>query len=354
MPIDPYIARGIAPIGGDLPEIANMLYRRDTANQEMELRNRYQNTLEQRAGAAEQQQRSEQELMSRYAEMEAYAGDPSLRAQYIEVQKRQHPEFANTPFASMPPDQAFEAMRRGLQARLGKEDRQAQMGALYKLQDGTYQPADKAAGQPFYQEPERGYAPTEAPADQRLYQWYANLPPEQQQAFLNMKRSSATPEAAAAIASAKATGTEQAKAKVAAQGDLPRVEANASDMRGVLSQLKSHKGLRFILGGYSMAPAVPGTPQADALALWEQVQGKAFLEAFNSLKGGGQITEKEGEKATAAITRMSNRRQSLGGFMKAVKDLEEVVSAGEARARQKAGQGGSQRLRFDANGDPVQ
>jgi hypothetical protein len=125
-------------------------------------------------------------------------------------------------------------------------------------------------------------------------------------------------------------------------------------MRNVLKQLKTHKGTRFIVGGYSIAPPVPGTPQADAYALWEQVQGKAFLEAFNSLKGGGQITEKEGEKATAAITRLSNRRQSLESFQKAIKDLEDVVSAGEGRARTKAGQGGTKRLKFDQNGDPVQ
>jgi hypothetical protein len=206
----------------------------------------------------------------------------------------------------------------------------------------------------LYQAPERPNAPTDAPADQRLYEWFSGLTPDKQAAFLNMKRSSATPEAAASIATAKTTATEKAKATVAAQGDLPRVEGNASDMRNVLKQLKTHKGTRFIVGGYSIAPPVPGTPQADAYALWEQVQGKAFLEAFNSLKGGGQITEKEGEKATAAITRLSNRRQSLESFQKAIKDLEDVVSAGEGRARTKAGQGGTKRLKFDQNGDPVQ
>jgi hypothetical protein len=194
----------------------------------------------------------------------------------------------------------------------------------------------------------------EAPASQREYEWFSKLPEDQKAAYLNMKRSSATPEAAANIATAKTTATEKAKAAVAAQGDLPRVEDNASDMRNVLKQLKTHKGTRFIVGGYSIAPPVPGTPQADAYALWEQVQGKAFLEAFNSLKGGGQITEKEGEKATAAITRLSNRRQSLDSFQKAIKDLEDVVSAGESRARAKAGQGGTKRLKFDQNGDPVQ
>jgi hypothetical protein len=112
---------------------------------------------------------------------------------------------------------------------------------------------------------------------------------------------------------------------------------NATNMRSTLDQLKNADGLRYIFGGYSLAPVVPNTAQADAFAIWEQVQGKAFLEAFSTLKGGGQITEKEGEKATAAITRLSNRRQSLAGAMKAIKDLEDVVSSAERNAQKKAG-----------------
>jgi hypothetical protein len=216
--------------------------------------------------------------------------------------------------------------------------------------------AQKNPGFQQYQDRNRqGPQPVEPPSDQRLYNWYAALPPEQQQAFLNMKRSSATPEAAGAIAGAKTTAQEQAKAGVAAQGDLPSIQGNASEMRKVLGQLKDSDGLRFITGSYALAPVVPGTPQADAYAVWEQLQGKAFLEAFNSLKGGGQITEKEGEKATAAITRLSNRKQSLKSFNAAIKDLEDVVAAGEQRAQQKAGKpaAAGKRLKFDANGNQV-
>ncbi len=41
----------------------------------------------------------------------------------------------------------------------------------------------------------------------------------------------------------------------------------------------------------------------DFNAMLDQVQGGAFLQAFESLKGGGQITQIEGEKATQAIVR---------------------------------------------------
>lgn len=244
-------------------------------------------------------------------------------------------------------DAAYQAKDWGTMARLDPqttkilydmENPQQKQGALpASVQEFEYAQRNPA----FQQYQDRNRAPAgssapDAPADQRLYEWFASQPPEAQAAFLNMKRSSATPEAAGAIAAAKTAATEGAKSTIAAQGDLPRVQGNASEMRKVLKQLKDSPGTRFITGAYALAPVAPGTPQADAYAVWEQLQGKAFLEAFNSLKGGGQITEKEGEKATAAITRLSNRKQSLASFNAAIKDLEDVVTAGERRAQQKA------------------
>lgn len=141
-------------------------------------------------------------------------------------------------------------------------------------------------------------------------------------------------------AAAAARGATQGKAQATSAAQLPTEIANSEDMLNVLKDLKNSDGLRYIVGAYSLTPggAVPGTPQADALAVWEQVQGKAFLQAFQTLKGGGQITEVEGKKATAAITRLSNRQQSLGAFKKAITDLEDVVKAAQERARAKAGQ----------------
>jgi hypothetical protein len=139
--------------------------------------------------------------------------------------------------------------------------------------------------------------------------------------------------AAAAAARGRTTGASQATA--AAQ--LPTAQGNATEMRRVINDLKSAPGLRFIVGGYSVAPVVPGTDQADAFAKYEQLQGKLFLEAFNTLKGGGQITEVEGAKATAAISSLANRRQSLHSYNKAIADLESVVNAAEKRASFKAG-----------------
>jgi hypothetical protein len=68
----------------------------------------------------------------------------------------------------------------------------------------------------------------------------------------------------------------------------------------------------------------------------DQLKGKAFLEAFESLKGGGSITETEGKVATAAMARL-DRAQSSEEYRKALKELRDVLETGMARARAKVG-----------------
>lgn len=71
-----------------------------------------------------------------------------------------------------------------------------------------------------------------------------------------------------------------------------------------------------------------------------QIEGKTFLEAFESLKGGGAITEVEGAKATQAISRM-HKSQSEVEYVKAARELQEIVRNGVERARKRAGVGGA-------------
>ena len=81
----------------------------------------------------------------------------------------------------------------------------------------------------------------------------------------------------------------------------------------------------------------------DLLAKIKQFQGRAFLEAFQSLRGGGQITEAEGQKATEALARLS-RTQSLEEFRKSLFEFADIVRLGldRLKLRQTASpQGGS-------------
>jgi hypothetical protein len=68
----------------------------------------------------------------------------------------------------------------------------------------------------------------------------------------------------------------------------------------------------------------------------EQLQGKAFLEAFESLKGGGAITEREGAAAQNAMARLQ-RAQSTEAYVAALQELKGIMQTAKDRAAQSLG-----------------
>ena len=64
----------------------------------------------------------------------------------------------------------------------------------------------------------------------------------------------------------------------------------------------------------------------------EQLQGGVFLQAFESLKGGGQITELEGKKAEQAMARL-NTVQDPVAFREAVNELRIITENGIRRLK---------------------
>jgi hypothetical protein len=86
----------------------------------------------------------------------------------------------------------------------------------------------------------------------------------------------------------------------------------------------------------SWMPFQGGTDVQDFRIRLDQIKDKTFLQAFESLKGAGQITEKEGEKATSALNRM-NTAQSEVEFIKAAREFEENVRTGMELAKRKTG-----------------
>lgn len=150
----------------------------------------------------------------------------------------------------------------------------------------------------------------------------------------------------AIISEAREYGQERGRGTAQAQMNLPQVTATAERGLRVVDELvgsedrkiKPHPGFRSIVGGTLRPGArfVHGTPEADFQARLGEVTGGAFLQAFESLKGGGQITQIEGEKATQAINRMSIA-QSEGEFVEAAREFQHILRKGLQRAKQKAG-----------------
>jgi hypothetical protein len=107
---------------------------------------------------------------------------------------------------------------------------------------------------------------------------------------------------------------------------------------GTKGNMPAHPGFEAAVGAAfpPFQAYVPGTSAADFSARFDQIQGGAFLKAYETLKGTGQITEKEGEKATAAVSRMG-LAQSEQEFARAAREFSEVVRSAVTRAKAKLG-----------------
>jgi hypothetical protein len=163
------------------------------------------------------------------------------------------------------------------------------------------------------------------------------------------------PQLQANIAEAKASGEFIGKNRATAAAALPSAIQSADEgirlideMIGKAPVIKDgkvvtkgtapHPGFSSYVGA-ALIPGqrfIEGSPTASFEVRQKQIEGKAFLEAFNVLRGAGAITEKEGEKGTAAIMRM-NKATSEKEYIAAGRELQEVLRAGKQRSQAKAG-----------------
>lgn len=173
------------------------------------------------------------------------------------------------------------------------------------------------------------------------------------------------------LAAARAGGTVTGREGAESQMALPTVITRAENGIRLIDEMigsadgkvKPHPGFNSYVGATLMPGArfIEGTPAADFQSRENQVKGQSFLEAFEQLKGGGQITEIEGRKATEAINRM-NKSQSEREYTAAAREVQNILRKGVENARKRAAYNGPDRrapsspqtLRFDAQGNLIQ
>lgn len=160
------------------------------------------------------------------------------------------------------------------------------------------------------------------------------------------------------VSAAKAGGAEAGKSSAQAAANLPSAIQTANEAITLIDEMvgkapvvdKSgkviekgtapHPGFSGYVGA-TLTPGMRFLEGSDAASYevrQKQIEGQAFLEAFRSLKGGGSITEKEGEKATAAITRM-NKASSEKEYIQAARELQQILRTGVENAKKKAARG---------------
>lgn len=169
-----------------------------------------------------------------------------------------------------------------------------------------------------------------------------------------------------AIEAEKAYDLEQSRLKKQAQSrggargkDIAELEKTVSDIGIIRAQIRpvaialyNHAGMAAAtgtIGGNKPADLLSGNPivlpdgstggsPREFAGLHDQLMGQIFLSAFDKLKGGGQITEIEGEKATQAASNLSRKlnppeyRKALERFVNSLLELQKEKQAQYERA----------------------
>lgn len=133
----------------------------------------------------------------------------------------------------------------------------------------------------------------------------------------------------------KSAGGVAGKMQAEAVANLPKVEQQAQTMLDTLDALEKHPGFKGAVGWQGNIPdwMIPsGTDAAGFMTLLDQSMGQSFLQAFESLRGGGQISNVEGQQATRALNRLS-RSLSEAEFKQALNELRTIIRRGLERAR---------------------
>lgn len=117
-----------------------------------------------------------------------------------------------------------------------------------------------------------------------------------------------------AIEGLKTFEEEKAKKTAEYQANHNKILTQYNYMINTLEKTLTHKGLSDIVGAkgggnilYYLGKKEPiaGTEAASAKASYEQLKGQQFLQSFESIKGGGQVSDKEGDKATKGYSSLS-------------------------------------------------
>lgn len=108
--------------------------------------------------------------------------------------------------------------------------------------------------------------------------------------------------------------------------DPASIDGMISNIDGILDD----PAFNSSTGIFSLLQNVPGTPQYRFGTRVKQLEGKAFLRAFDYLKGAGQISEIEGLKATQAIGRLDSA-QSADDYRPALNELKDLLVLAQSR-----------------------
>jgi hypothetical protein len=158
-----------------------------------------------------------------------------------------------------------------------------------------------------------------------------NMPGEQLKIMPDGRVAVSDPSVEGGVRFVTPPGSTAASATEAQAAQRQSVAATAQDSLRLIDSVLNNQNLESVTG--MLQGRMPALTQSgtDLVTRIEQLQGQAFLQAFESLKGGGAITEREGIAAQNAIANL-NRAQSGPAFRESLQALRDIVDRGRRRA----------------------
>jgi hypothetical protein len=128
----------------------------------------------------------------------------------------------------------------------------------------------------------------------------------------------------------EAMATDLGQRRAAVTGALGQLNLSVNRQTAIIDKLLALDPavLENILGPFQGLNQVPAVRQAsrDAIAMLNQLEGGAFLTVYESLRGANAITDTEGVKATAALTTIGDRTQSVEAYTQALRDYRDSMT----------------------------
>jgi len=138
----------------------------------------------------------------------------------------------------------------------------------------------------------------------------------------------------AGVATQKDLGKETAAAKVG----LPTALNNADKIVRTIDSVINDPYLSHMVGPINGRLPNLSSRSQDLQSKIDQIGGQSFLQAYGTLRGGGQITEVEGAKATASLNRLQNSKVGSPEWIAAAKEFRnDVLDLAEIAKRKASG-----------------
>jgi hypothetical protein len=136
----------------------------------------------------------------------------------------------------------------------------------------------------------------------------------------------------------KEAQVETAKTKASEIAGAPNAYSTAIQTLKNIDAAIAHPGREEATGVSGIAMRnLPATNARDFSNRASQLGGAAFREAYESLKGGGAISQTEGEKATQSVARLQDLNVKDEAYLQALKEYRDIIENSAKKALQKMG-----------------